>query len=392
MKKALIVSPIPTHPHNTGNRSRVYHFIEELKKLNIEPFFLYMEGAFAVPTEMTTYWEDRLTCVPTELRFGRQKRTLTTRIFKKLRIQPSERMIYTHSLDDFFELKLLDACRDLHRKHCFDFVLCEYIFMSKALTVFPDKTIKIIDTHDRFSDRYKIFPKINGRRAMQWMSTSKRSERAGFNRADRIIAIQEEEARFFRKLTRRPVITVGHLFNAVIVNNDNEIPNKKILFFASNNKMNIDGYHHFVANTWPLIRAALPECELIIAGLICRDIERINGVTYWGEVEDIAAVYSQIALSINPTRYGSGLKIKTIEALIYGKPVVSSINGSIGLEEMLDTCVFATDDPQKTGDIIVRLLTDNAAYRDALAGITRSLKTYRRNTETNMAAVFAPLI
>lgn len=56
-------------------------------------------------------------------------------------------------------------------------------------------------------------------------------------------------------------------------------------------------------------------------------------MTDHGLVADASAAYRLAPLAINPIRAGSGLKIKTIEALAHGRAVITSPSGAEGLED-----------------------------------------------------------
>jgi glycosyltransferase involved in cell wall biosynthesis len=58
---------------------------------------------------------------------------------------------------------------------------------------------------------------------------------------------------------------------------------------------------------------------------------KVPQVRVLGWVDNIETLYRQAAVVINPTMYGTGLKIKTVEALWNGKPLVAAPNAVEGL-------------------------------------------------------------
>ena len=50
-----------------------------------------------------------------------------------------------------------------------------------------------------------------------------------------------------------------------------------------------------------------------------------------GRIDRIEDFYSAVDVAINPMIAGTGLKIKTVEAMNFGVPIVSTISGSEGL-------------------------------------------------------------
>lgn len=389
-RKLLIISPTPTHPQNAGNRARIFSFIEQAKTCGLSIYFLYVNMEGVPNDEMKSYWGDKLYVLETTKYPNIEKpRTYKERTLRKLGVINIEQYKYNYHLDDWFDDNILVYCKELQNKLNFDFVLTEYIFMSKALTVFPHKTIKIIDTHDCFTDRYKVYPLMeNGLRSSKWFSTYKCDERKGLNRADRIVAIQNNEANYFRSLTNKKVITIGHLFEDTIEKKTDRVSTQRLLIFGSSNPINIDGYNFFVDNVWPLIKTKLPTCELVIAGLICEAIERREDIIYIGVVDDKAEAYNDISIAINPMTYGSGLKIKTLEALIYGVPVVSTSHGALGLEEMIDKCIFVADNPVVLADYIYKLLTNDSWYLEVGKNVNKCIVDYKFLNEKSMNELF----
>lgn len=391
IQKLLVISPTPTHPQNAGNRARIFSFVEQAKTCGLSIYFLYVNMEGDPNEEMKTYWGDNLYVLGTNKYPNIEKpRTYKERILRKVGLINNEQYRYNYHLDDWFDDGILTYCKGLQTKISFDFVLTEYIFMSKALTVFPKKTIKIIDTHDCFTDRYKVYPLLdNGLRSSKWFSTYKYDEKRGLNRADRIVAIQGNEANYFRKLTSKPVFTIGHLFEDLIHKNTNIEPNQKMLIFGSDNPINVDGYRFFVNNIWPLIQKKLPTCELVVAGLICGAIEHRADITYLGILEDKADAYKNIAIAINPMTYGSGLKIKTLEALIYGVPVVSTTHGALGLEDMIEKCIFVSDNPEVFSKYVCDLFTNKILYQNTLKSVFECSVAYKSMNDKSVKELFA---
>ena len=60
-------------------------------------------------------------------------------------------------VNDWFDDKLLAQARVLQNRRSFDFILVEYVYLSKLSTAFPHSVCTIIDTHDLMGDRRKIY-------------------------------------------------------------------------------------------------------------------------------------------------------------------------------------------------------------------------------------------
>jgi glycosyltransferase involved in cell wall biosynthesis len=112
-------------------------------------------------------------------------------------------------------------------------------------------------------------------------------------------------------------------------------PVQTILFVGTlNYAPNVEAIEWFVGRVWPRLRARR-RVRLVIAGpgapphivRLCRQL----GIELRGFVHDLAAVYRAMDLVVVPLRAGGGTRIKLLEALSYGVPVVSTTFGAAGL-------------------------------------------------------------
>lgn len=110
---------------------------------------------------------------------------------------------------------------------------------------------------------------------------------------------------------------------------------------------------------WPSVRRRVAGAELIVAGRNAPRDPRIAGVRMTGEVSDPAEVLSQAGLFVFPCPPSSGPKMKVLDAVLRGVPVLTTVWGTEGL-----TCDGVTTADQRRGrftDALVRLLQDPAA-------------------------------
>ncbi len=84
-----------------------------------------------------------------------------------------------------------------------------------------------------------------------------------------------------------------------------------------------DGITRFAAAGWPAVVAAVPDARLEVVGSVPAGAPG-PGVRFLGEVDDLRARYRSAAVVVCPIEVGTGVKIKMIEALRYGKAVVAT--------------------------------------------------------------------
>jgi glycosyltransferase involved in cell wall biosynthesis len=75
-------------------------------------------------------------------------------------------------------------------------------------------------------------------------------------------------------------------------------------------------------------------------------------------VEDLSAAYARAAVVVNPRRFGTGLSIKSIEALACGRPLVATAAGATGLEDAAGGAFLLREDPGEFAEAVLQVLGD----------------------------------
>ena len=258
-------------------------------------------------------------------------------------------------------------------------LLNEYIWMSRILPLIPRHVPKVIDTIDVFSTkREKVL-----QYGVQDLHVDAREEAKRLRDADLIIAIQENERRELEQLVPgKRVVTAGVDFD--VVEDAGRPSGRRVLYVASDNPMNRKALADFLRFAWPHVRRTVVDAELVVAGKVSRSLEiDVPGVIRLGTVGDLQPLYAQCRAVINPAVAGTGLKIKTLEALGYLRPIVTWPSGTDGFApELARFCVTVQDRyefSRRVADIlaapeprlfsraerddIVRLMSPETAYR-----------------------------
>ncbi len=358
MAVILVISPCPTHPQNVGNRIRVYNQLSFLRAEGHDIHYLHIGRTAGDTRRMTSSWAGY-----TKVRFRRPARGWYLQVVKFAGKAGISLPIPVWDIDDWYHPAYDRAIDALKGRLQIEIVIVNYVFFSKALCRFGDEVLKVIDTHDVFSDRHLKF--LANNQHPTFFFTSQLQEARGLNRADVIMAIQENERTFYAKLTDKPVLTVGHLLDMPphLSGGNRDADRTRLLFVGSRNSINRVALLYFIQQILPILQADHPTIELSVAGSICRDrdIKRVE-VKKWGVVDDLATVYRQSDIVINPIKFGSGLKIKNIEAMSFGMPVVTTTVGAEGMEEGIGRALLVGDTPDDFAKAVRRLLTDAAFY------------------------------
>ncbi len=287
-----------------------------------------------------------------------------------------------YGIDDWFPPHVASMVETLSQMVKVDVVLVEYVFFSKALDFFPDTVVKLIDTHDVFSNRHQRLADLG--LPPSFFSTAPAQEAAGLRRAHMILAIQDEEREQLASLTERPVITVGHIGPEVVLQRS-PATSLRIGYLGSSNPINVASIKALLAELAPLVTDGQP-FELVIAGGVCDYIDPVPSgltVTKLGRVSELQEFYGVVDVVINPAIGGTGLKIKTVEALLHGCPVISTTDGSVGLP-ITDPMHFCGN-VRDVANCILEVSRDAAAFA-ALMDESRSVfSRYQRIVAHQMA-------
>ena len=221
-------------------------------------------------------------------------------------------------------------------------LLAEYVFMARPFALMRKDLPKIIDTIDVFSTKAS---KVERYGVTDGLAMSETEESELLGRADVLIAIQPAEARDLVRLAPlSKVVTVGVDFPIRV---ETLPPNwgLTVLLVASSNPMNVKGLRDFLRFSWPFVRRQVPGAELHVVGDVGTAIHLLpEGVQVLGRVENLEQVYARARVVINPTVAGTGLKIKTVEALCHLRPVVTFPAGVDGIGDVASLfCSVATD-------------------------------------------------
>jgi sugar transferase (PEP-CTERM/EpsH1 system associated) len=139
---------------------------------------------------------------------------------------------------------------------------------------------------------------------------------------------------------------------------------------------NIDAVTDFALNDWPDIHRQRPELSFTIVGRrpapAVLALTELPGVEVTGTVPDVRPYYHEAAAQIVPLRVGSGSRLKILEAMAAGVPVISTRLGAEGLAVTDGQDIVLADDAETTARGLFALIDDEAKRR-ALIDAARAL-------------------
>ena len=124
---------------------------------------------------------------------------------------------------------------------------------------------------------------------------------------------------------------------------------------------NIDAVNFFTKQVMPTIREARPDIHLWIVGINPSDeVKKLAGgdVHVTGRVDQLEPYYSRSRIVVVPLRAGGGTRLKILEAMAFGRPVISTSTGAEGIEVEDGKHLLLANSSQEFVTQTLRLLDD----------------------------------
>lgn len=354
--KALVVSPTPFFPPQAGNRRLVKNRLEQLRAAGWRIDFVYvaLEGPVSSPPE--TGLVDRFFVVPFRW--------------------PTNRNPVLIDVD--WLAQGLQLPEEVLGKR-YDLLLVNYVFCTFAATQ-ADAAVVALETHDRFGNRHEILAASSARPS--WISATVPAEAKAAARADIVAILREDDRAYYEALSDRPVMLLRHAEATRV-----PWPEPAALaatplrfgFVGSSNSVNQMALHGLLA---AMRRAGdrLGALRIHVFGTICNDIAPSYSelCTLHGMVESDTELYASFDVLVNPVFAGTGIKIKTIEALAFGKPVLSGAEGAAGFPVVPPQMALPSADA--VVDLMIELFANPAQHESLLTEARQAFEVYLEAT------------
>jgi len=388
VKKVLFISPTPTHPTNAGNRQHIKSLVTFFQEQNWEVHFLYFAYEDFEISEMRSYFGSNLYIISREDLFDNHKtvKYIIQKLIGKvngykrnlqlyLNTITKQEFLYNSELDAGFPIIAKSVIKRLQEKDNFNLVVCEYGFMSKSLTFFDQSVLKILDTHDRFTGRFQTY--LNNHLKPSWVSFFRSQEQKALKRADVILAVHQTEADYFSKLSGKKALVFNYIPDITRLPPKNF--QKRLLYIASANDINVATISFFIKETFPLLLQKHPDTMLIIGGGVCdRLIIENKNIILRGKVHNLVSFYSSGDIFINPEISGTGYKVKALEALSYGMPLVATTAGAAGVTEPFTNHLFIAETSIDFVKVINQLFSNIPLLLTTSINAHKWIRTYKK--------------
>lgn len=182
---------------------------------------------------------------------------------------------------------------------------------------------------------------------------------------DAVTVVSEREASLTRELARAAPVEIVVIPNGADLDDCQHYrytpePDTLIYPGALTYAANFDAVSFFLTAIFPLIKRQRPAVIFRVTGHNTPEqqaaLATYEGLVLTGYVEDVRALIARSAVEVVPLREGGGTRLKILEALALGTPVVSTSKGAEGLNLVPGQDLLIADTPADFAAAVVRLL------------------------------------
>ena len=381
--RILVVSPFLPYPPNWGFGKRVYHLMEVLARTHSVSLLTYAEEADAPHVVALKAFCEEVHTVPGRvLRFGKRLAQLRS-VASPMSFQ--RRCTYSDAMQ-----RKLD---ELARGEPFDIIQVESSQM--ACFRFDPRSIVVLDEHNvEYELYYRMYQSERStiRRLFSWFEYQKfkREEVASWRSAAGCLMSSSREMEILRSLSPMTPATV--VPNAVDTDyfkpaGDAVDPDAVVFTGLMKYRPNVDAALFFVDDILPRILARRPTTMFyVVGGDAPPEVTRLGSrnVVVTGSVEDVRPYVHKAAVVVVPLRMGSGTRLKVLEGLSMGKPMVSTSLGCEGIDLVHRRHLLIADEPRSFANAVVELMSKpDTASALGTQGRNLMLRQYRWETAAN---------
>lgn len=385
----LILTPYIPYPINSGGNQVFFQLVDRLRMYaNISIVMPVTKADLGTMDEIKLLWknvkfyfydsrfEEKSEIEQTfSYKFLRKIRASADRkLQRRLKKLDSEDLIRSNSILKFSSSELkkgyIDMVYEIVHTNKFDLIQVDFFGLIDIVNILPDDIKKVFINHEiRYVRAEQELNLLQYPKPIDYFqfNSIKKYEIENLNAYDAIVTLTDVDNKKLADILRKDIIIQT---SPVIVETKNEavsdlfqFQNKLIYLGGYSHTPNLDGVDWFLTNCWNDIRKVKPEIELHIIGKWSPKYEKYytdeyENVMFKGFVENLSYEFSG-ALMIVPLRIGSGIRIKILDAINKGVPIISTSIGAegIGLENGKDC--FIADDRESFINAILTLTNDN---------------------------------
>ncbi len=327
-----------------GNITRLNQMLSYFNDVRFDVTFVSLRDWGQWTEKDVLLFQDKFPNIKLELLEKKYKK----RFFKYLFLYKIPNLFKQNSID-ITSFILRKEFGNIAKQSQFDIAVISYASWAKLGDYFPNTTTKIIDTHD--------FITAQSRHKKNKIGKLFQDEMNLLRYYNNILTYSVEEEYIFEQFTDKKVTLMPISFPVKFQNHTQDFK-YDVLFVASDNPHNVKGIQWFLEYVLP----NLENVKIHVIGKICKVIGDYPNVVKHGLVDDLEDYYNHAKIAICPMLSGTGIKIKVLEALSYGIPVVTNRRGVDGLINKVDNGCLVADTGLDFANQIKKLLINDDFY------------------------------
>jgi glycosyltransferase involved in cell wall biosynthesis len=363
--KVLVIDQLAPYPPADGGRLRLFNLLQHISRrhdVSLVTLYRPLNEAGRARAYLETF------CTHVEF-VGRPNYSTHEYRLRMLRgalkREPMRHMV-SHSRD------MADRIRTLTENESFDIVDIQRLCMAPYIEAIApsSRCRKILTLYDVPYTQYRrmMLAERNWRAKLRlmyldWLFSRQATLRYA-RRFDKCVLVSEHDRNTLKQSgPDLDIAVVPNGVNAAKYHLLTDKPTAPILLLVGkmNYLPNVDGAIFFCQEIFPLIKQQVPDAKLLIVGQQPKNSVRAlasNDITVTGYVESVIPYYEQSFLSVVPLRAGGGTRLKILESMALGRPVVSTTLGCEGLAVTPDENILVGDTPADFAAHTIRLLSD----------------------------------
>lgn len=274
-----------------------------------------------------------------------------------------------HSLA--FRRKLRSLSRDCHP----DVVIFDHTALFQYVADVPSPALKVGSAHDIYTQMWRRKASRAGNPVLSLLlgmeaSRMERWEKNACTLLDLVVTHSDKDKQLLESLepTAR-VMAIDPWSDPLNCHADAAREHGSIIFWgAMDRPENSDAVRWIVKEILPAIRRDVPRAKLYIAGSkgerLAPEFGSRADIVITGFVEDIGSLMARMEIALLPLRLGAGIKVKTMECMAAGLPIVTTSVGAEGIGGLNGTHYLVAEDADTIAQHAVRLLRNTAAARE----------------------------
>jgi glycosyltransferase involved in cell wall biosynthesis len=389
---AVIVDGDVSYPPTSGKRLRTLHLMERLAARHDVTYIARCQTPAAASRQATEYFRDRhIESIFVDEPLPKKKGlSFYARLGANAVVSP-----WPYSVTSHQSAAMRQTVNAYATGHAVDLWQFEWSGYLPSLSV-TTRAPKLLIAHNVDTLIWRRYHENAGgfaKRLFLKQQTRKfeRFERWAFNHVDRVVAVSSDDAALIREQFHQPNVDVVEngidrdFFASVECRRD---PHRILFLGALDWRPNQDAVQLLLDKIFPEVLAQEPQARLVIVG---RDpgpglrgrVAQVPQVELHADVPDVRPFLAGCGMMTVPLRIGGGSRLKILEALACGLPVMSSRVGAEGLNLSPDRHYTLAEENAMAAALVKGMRQPEALRQGAAAGRAMVLEAYDWGTLAN---------